>query len=94
MVTGQTGWDDRSDWYLAEPAQNQSFSPPRVLTQIQLGLKLLQVISSIFQVPAHTETTQPSRSKRKHKVVAREMSKEANHKETQEFNSRSSDSSK
>ena len=49
----------------------------------------LQVISNIFLVLAHTETKQPSRSKQKHKVKAREMSSEANHKETQGFISRS-----
>ena len=38
------------------------------------------MISSIFLVPAHTRITTPSRSKRKHKVIAREMSSEANHK--------------
>ena len=47
---------------------------------------------SIFLVPTHTKTTLPSRSKRKHKVIAREISSEANHKEIQGFVSRSSDS--
>ena len=67
-VSTQTGQADRPDRSYAEPAQYQSFSPLLNLAQIQLGVVPLQVIYNIFQVSAHTDTTQPSRSKRKHKV--------------------------
>ena len=59
------------------------FLPSLTLAQLQLGVVPLNMISNIFLVPAHTETAQPSRSKWKHKVITREISSEANHKDTQ-----------
>ena len=85
----QIQWSDRLG---AERPHNQSIFPPRALAQIQLGVVVLQVILSIFQAPAHTGITQPSRSKWKHKVKLEKLIVRQTTMETQEFVSRSSDS--
>ena len=85
----QIQWSDRLG---AETPHNQSIFPPRALAQIQLGVGVLQVILSIFQAPAHTKITQPSRSKRKHKVTLEQLIVRQTTIETQGFVSRSSDS--
>ena len=78
-LIGQTGWGDRSDRSHAEPAQNQSFSPSRALALIKLDIVFLQVNIKVLQVPAHTETTQQSKSMRNYKTNTRTQSSEANH---------------
>ena len=57
----------------------QSFSPPRALAQVQLGVVFLQVNINVLQVPAHTETTHQSKSMQNYKWSARTQSSEANH---------------
>jgi hypothetical protein len=58
----------------------QSFSTPRALALIQLGVVFLQVNINVLQVPAHIETTHQSRSMRNYKTNARTQRSEENNK--------------
>jgi hypothetical protein len=72
-VTGQTSHTQNLHKY-------QSFSSPRALALIPLGVVFLQVNINVLQVPAHTEITHQSRSMRNYETNARTQSSEANHK--------------